>query len=757
MLQVRRGKLELKGYFTSKRDVAVNDNMINSYFNRHFVTALVYDRFFDQYIIRTTNGDKIVREITRFPYPLDEKTKLFQVGHATYLIVIQEEPTLEFFSIIGNSAIAMPNEGYIQNYKQLIRILFLQYLSVFAIFYRTTQNTIRAAIYKAVHNYSCRLAIDFEIDNVDCTRPYFDLMSNNYNDIVIFYVCSSKKGQFSAFKHKMDGPFMVIKEPKSKELLTINEQEKFPVFFNEFVEVVSPFKVVGEDFTLKDLESSIITIDLEKDEKIKIEGNFHHAKLTSKNPYISLIKRAESVKDVVFESETKYVRPYSNLKATNNEDNFHLLFGNYVYNNGRIEFNNDYFNCNVLVPTYIDDVDEAFYSSMFICRSKSNYEFYLTNLKTVSIKLDVSVVEPNSYITEIYVIKVRDFVFISFLYNTNTTFKVIKLISEGNFFKIVSSIVIKTDNFTIVSGLIGNSTYYFDYNEKTNSIVMFFHPSFSNQLNIITLNVEDNTIDTSNQEILEFYDGEKKHFYACKFFNKDDNKIGLFLTVQNMIYELELTYTDMWEYEILNKYYNNNGNPVFQTSIAFSDDYLAVLQKEEPSTSNILIYMRSEDDVADTVYCSIGKNILMSEDYRIATIEMTSKFNIDHLYVVYYEKKVEGTIQYERMKMKIIEIDSIKLKINQQKLRYKESIELEFIDTAYNMQRVTLTITLYENYKIFMFMIIFVVLLGLFIVLLIIIVYVYRENKRIREQFAEDLRDRDMISDSDASLGLNNR
>lgn len=751
-----------KGYITIQENMSrpvggiVNDNISNSYFNRYMTYELVSDNYTDTekkyYILFKLKG-KAISQYTNFPIEINDKSRLYQISNFDILVYIPHPTSLQLFVLSEGNYLTFPVNNKLKGYKELITFVFNYNSSFFAAIYRTFDDKIRAVLFKNSTHYANRMIREFFVDDhCELTSTYLHITEKG--DVLLLYLCKSPKHSWKAFHFNHNGPVIKVHPMFKNQTICVEGADPYNVFFNNVTISTTELSITAKDFIINDSNEKVKKINLEEEKYITLKGNVEEVKLNSNSPFIHMIKRANVVDEIKFEidnNDDKGVAPYPNLKALVINDQFNLLYGSYLYRNERIEDNSNFKECWQLIATYVESIDTSTFSNYYLCRGEISQQLFVTDFKDFRYKIPDDIIESNATIRSPYLMKVKNFAFITLRIGEDKIFQVLKFIVEERKFKIISSQFINAKLLSTLSEFVEISNYFATYLPTTDDIALFFHPAFSNQLNIVFINAEDNFMNFFEQEIIEFYDGERLNFYSSKFLTKDENTVTVFITTFFQIYEIDLTFNDnSYDYKIKDFFVNPKGNSITYNMLAFSDDYFALLITQDKESQNILIYERDHDIKSNDIYVIIGQKDFKSDDYHIASIEMAKISGQNYLFVVYYENKKEGN-RYGELKLKKIEIDSLKLEIVPRKLRYKETIELQVSDINHYVQKTTFEITIYQNYKIFMFMVIFIILILLFIALMVLIVFVYRENARLKQQLFEDLQERGSLSQNSGS------
>ena len=749
-LKIKKSGIHL--YEMNLKNVAdgiVNNNFHNSYFNRFVTFEMLLDVHANQYIIVFRNKQRSFNLFRKFPIKLTDKTRLYQLNNNDILVHVEHPNELLFFVISEGSYLSFPLDRYLKGFKKIVTFVFNHNSSFFVLFYRTIDDKIRGVLLKSSWHYANRIISEFYVDeSCDKVKAFLEVTAEQ--DILVTYLCKEPHHLLRAFYLYHNGPFVSVPPTTTSQNINVAGDEFYEAFFDSITPVHVPLSAKAENFVIKESESKSIEIDLETSKHFTVQGNVQDIRLNSKSPFIELHKRGHPVEDIVFDiktNEDKGITPFPNLKALLINNNFSLLYGSSLYRHGRVEENMFFADCYLLTATYIDDVDIEKFSSYFLCKSSVSQQFYITNLKDYTKKIPVDIIEPNARVYDPYLMKIHRSVFIVLRIGEDKIFQVLKFFVSGNDFKIVNSHFINAKTLSTLSELVGVADYFATYIEARNEIALFFHPAFTNQLNIVFINAKDNTVDHFKQELIEFFDAERLDFYSSKFIVKDDNKITVFITTLSHIYEIDLIRNETFEYSIKDMYSNPKGNSVKGNHLAVSDDYVVLLYAREKSMSNVLIYQRDDDIHTNQLYTTINQRDFKSEDYTITALELDKSNGQTFMYLIYYEGKLASG-GYEKMRMKTLIIDTLKLKLNPKKLSHRETIELHVLDVDNNIQIVPFEITLFQNYKIFMFTVIFLILILLFFALLVLIVLVYRENERLKREILEELQERGELSES---------
>ncbi len=486
-----------------------------------------------------------------------------------------------------------------------------------------------------------------------------------------------------------------------------------------------------------------VFLDLEKEKKLIISGDYIDVYLDKNKKGINLIKRTHFLEDFLLEKHSnKYIKEYDNIEGIVLDDKYLAIFGDYIYNNKKIEYNNYYTDCIFVIPTYIEYQDQNLFKR-FLCRQRATFEYYLTDFEFFNFHLTPLELEPNLDYNHAYLVFFKYYMYLAVSLNNN--FKNIKIIKMSFYEDNIMVDYAKVINFDVQSNMrIPYSNYYVTYNEEEDSLNFLFHRQFSADIFVFDYPLVKNELDITNVKKIQFYDGEKKNLFRIRFFT-DKFKIGFFATTEYNLYEVQLEYNQDWSANVIHKWYNPNGNSKGNEQIAYSRHYVALNTVKTKSKLNIFIWKRTAGVLQSYCHTTVGSYNLGSMSYKIADIKMKNVEEKNYLYVLMYDKAFNNSHQYEVLKLKIFEIRNIGLELDLNELKYIEYLRLNFTDIFDENKSVYIEITLKENFKNFLFGMILCILLILMLILIFLIVFVKKSNQELREEVEAHNRNDNLI------------
>ena len=724
-------------------------NFFNSYFNKSFYYILKKDEFFDEYNFRkATNGNNVIIEsYDKFLYPLNEKTEILYITYETYLIITKRVTELELFILHSNNRLKLPVENYIKDFKEVIMINNFPIEHLVVIFYRTNQNTVRALLYKATLEANNRLIKEFLVDEGYCKKPIAYSRSYGVHDFLISYCCSDEgKNDFKIFRYNTNGPVLIVGKDQEYDELTFGGGDMKSVF-NFIVNTKgTSLEVSGTNVIIGKNKKKIMLFDLEK-ENIFIEGDHFNTKTLELPNGVTILKRVNKISELELENTNISKRPYFNIETGYLDDRLMVIFGDYIYSNKKKEFNNSYTDCVHVFPSSVMLKDRNFFSKIFICRKRDNFIYYLTNLDDFNFEIDSNYISANINVINPFLVKHKNMIYVIFTYSLNCRILKILKLSYGG--PEDTQLIFSSDVYPDIyhRKFVGFESYFPYYDEVSNSILIIMHPRYSSEFMILKFNLKENKVDAKDVSYIEFHEGRKVNMYRVYYFEENKN-FRAFVTTSYYIYELQLEFEYEWKLRIVNKFFNYFGNSKGDEKITFNKEYLAITSKTKENKINILIWKRTSKEKIKPIYSTIGLSEINSYDYLISRISLDHFSENNILSVIFYEERNNEFEEYKSLKLVSFEISTLRLKLDLEEMKYKETLKLRFNTFDYKDQDVVISITLKENFKVILFSIAFLVLFALLILLWGLIVIVKIKNKELREELEsmEESRMSDRVS-----------
>ena len=730
-------------------------NFFNSYYNMDSDFILLYDSFFDEYIFQARDKNKVSEQYKTFLYPITDETQFYYITFETYLVITQRKEKLELFLIHSLSRLKLPVEEFIKNYEKMLLINTYPIENLFVIFYRTKENTIRALLFKATLEANNRLIREFLVDDKPCKKPTASSRTYGSESFLISYICSDiGNNVFKVFRYNTNGPLLIINRGQVSDVLTYkNEVNKGNEVKTKVVFTIprksSEFKVITTNIVIGKNKKRIMIYNLEK-ENVIIEGHHLHTTVLKLPKGVTFFSRANKISELDLEESLVYKRPYTNIETGTFDDKLMVLFGNYIYLNKKKEYNNNYIDCKRVFPASVGEKDLNYFQKIFICRKRDNYVYYLTNFDDLNFKLDPEFVEKNMNIFNPFFIKRKNFVYLVFAHSDNyRTLKIVKIYwKNSNDILLIYCNDIYSDSYH--RKYVGFDAYYPFYDEITNSILITLHPRYTSEVMILNYSLKENKVDAKNVSYTNLYDGQRLLFYNTYFFN-DYGIFGMFVVTNYYIYEVEIVNDYGWQLRILNKFYNNYGNSGKEI-ITFNRKYLVVAFNLYESKVNIVVWERGEENKSEKIYTTIGLNDLETFDYKITNVKFENQS--DNVNIIFCTDRNPFYEEYKELKLITVRISPQKLKLDLEKMSYKDDLKLKY--SSFNGKKVVvnISITLRQNFKVILFGVAFCVLFALLCLLCGLIYIVKVKNKELKNEL--DSMEVDMMSERGIDLGNDN-
>jgi hypothetical protein len=739
----------------SKNEINSKYNYFNSYFDRNYQITIKKDKYFNRLVLK---GCKLACDlVVNTEFDFNETTKTHMITLNNYVFInYPQEGSFVINGLVNGSIIKYPTEGYIKEYKEFIGFNNFPSENMFVVFYRTIRNTIRALLYKATIDVNQRLIQEFVVDSEDCTNPRFFSHVFNYQQFLIYYFCEDLSNREYLWKYQMDGPLYISKGNETGDILLINGKELNLNFI--YKNPKNDFNISASKMILGGSANGVITEDIEKSGKLNIEGDLILGKLKEKINGIELLQRTHyiSTKDIPLLEEK--VKEFPNLSSTFHQNQFILFLGDYIYWDNKFRDISPYKDCIFVEISYDSNKYQEKakvqkFNNIFLCRGDIGFNYFLTDFAEIDIMIPAEFLEPNLIVQKALMIIIKEEIhLLASLSDSNKIIDVIKILenSKGhqkNPFDVVNSYLINLDNYFETTNFFSN--FWATYDKEDSEIVLFFHPQYTSEIMIINFPLNENKISLRSKIVVSLHSNQELEIFKIKFFDllDEDNitRIGIICTTNYHLYEinLEKEQEGEWEYKILNSFYNQSGNSKEDENISFNDHFVSLTLRKEKNLFNTLLWKK--DDEKKHVHSSIGKFNLEEEDYKIANINMITMNDKDYTYVTYYYNKI-GEKEWSGIKLKIFVSSNFQLKLDVDKLKYKELIKMKFISIDSQNVEAFIDLTLEENFRVFIFTITLIVLLILTFLLAILVVIIYKGNQKLKLDLERDLRENNITN-----------
>lgn len=754
-LEIRNSLIEVNLMSTKPVDqIKLKNNYFNSFYDRYYKLSLEKDKFYEKEIFQ---GCKVHCNLSiDTQLDLNEDTLTYMITHKNFVLINHDEKyNLQIHGIINGSIIKYPTDNYIKEYKEII--LFNNSLkeNLFVVFYKTIRNTTRALLYKGTLEVSQRLIQEFLVDEEDCNEPKAYSQISNSNSFIIYYSCEDAIDRNYVWKFKMDGPLYKSFGNETEDTLVINGKEVNLNFF--YFNKKNDFDVTSTNIKLNGSTDGEILKDLEEDGNVTITGDVIDCKIKDINASgIDIIRRTHLSDQFVIPIYEEKIIEYENLESCFHNNNFILNLGDYILVDKQLKNTSDYKEC-ILVNTTYNNSNKNF-SQIYLCRGELSLHYYLTDFDKLDILIDPQYLESNLKVFKAYLIRLKEDNEMYLVTSVNKNHKILNVIKISETgkksvmdisFEVINSNFLYVDNY--YNMITSFSNFFITFDKENSEIILFLHPQYSSKLLILNFPLNENKINLKSRNVLELNYGKKLEIFKTEFFSLIDEtnitRVGVLFTTNYHLYEAHLSKnsdTENWTYKIINDWYNQSGNSKEFDIINFNEKFVSLTLRRGVHNINTLFWKRKVDE-KNFIHSSIGKSNFGIEEYKIADINMISIEDKDYTYVTYYYNKINDN-EWKDIRIKMFESGNLKVKLDLDKLKYKEVVNLKFTSIASENKDIFIELTLEENFKIFIFTLSLIILLIMMTLLIIFVIVLYNGNKKLKADLERDLRENNMTN-----------
>ena len=737
----------------SVEQIKLKNNYFNSFYDRYYKLSLQKDKFYEKEIFQ---GCKVNCDLSiDTQLDLNEDTLTYMITQKNFVLINHDENNnLVIHGIINGSIIKYPTENYIKEYKEILLVNNSLYENLFVVFYKTVRNTTRALLYKGTLEVSQRLIQEFLVDEEECNEPKAYSQISNSNSFIIYYSCEDSVEKKYIWKFKMDGPLYKSIGNETEDTLIINGKEVNLNFF--YFNKKNDFDVTSKDISLNGSTDGQILKDLESEGNITITGDVVDCKIRDLNlSGVEIIKRTHQIETSLVPIFEEKIKENENLKSCFNHNNFLLTLGDYILVDKQLKNTANYKECIFVNTTYNSSGKDL--SQTYLCRGELSLKYYLTDFDKLDVLIDPQYLESNLKVFKAYMIRLKEEMYL--VTSVNKNHKVLNVIkisesdknpSDKNLpYDVINSSFLYVDSYyDMVTSF---SNFFITFDKDNSEIVLFLHPQYSSRLLILNFPLNEDKINLRSRNIVEINYGKQLEIFKIEFFDLIDEKnitrVGALFTTNYHLYEANFNKNsdiENWNFKIINEWYNQSGNSKESDIINFNDHFVSLTLRRGVHNVNTLFWKREVDE-KKFVHSSIGKNLFGDKDYKIADVNMISMGGKHYTYVTYYHEMInEG--EWKDVRVKIFESGNLQIKLDLDKLRYKESVNLKFVSIASETKDIYIELTLEENFKIFIFTLSLIILLIIMASLIIFVIVLYNGNKKLKSDLERDLRENNMTN-----------
>ena len=410
----------------------VNNNIMNNMFRSATIITLKKSIFFGGYTLSFYYMNELLFQQSDLQDFVSNETKLYQVSISCFLLFTFTSTMKKLVTVHFGSILHFPLDRLMMS--ELITFNFPIYDNIFFMVYRTDYKTIRCAIFQTILDVRKRLLQDFEVDNEDCQKP---LITSNYGPkatYYTFYRCgdAGRENVFFMWDMNPDGPFLNPTRDSTKQ--TISIEGKPHVINLKMEELDIPFNAETTNFMLRDPpgKDGIVIYNLETTKTLDISGNILHVELLSNNPHVKFTNRLNHVYSEDLIKNKKFLRKDLTAQIIFRQSKPLINFGDYYYYDKKLEFNNDYFQCQKCEMSYVEDASSDSSQDLLLCRGKVDFQFYLTDLDKLSIPIETKFLDSNVNVNNPYIIRIKNHLYLFLRYSANKSVRIIRIFRDNH-------------------------------------------------------------------------------------------------------------------------------------------------------------------------------------------------------------------------------------------------------------------------------------------------------------------------------------
>jgi len=740
-INVDNGRFFTERVAENQKDKVHKKNIYNSSIRSNNVLTLFKDPktgIFSLIGYQKNSVDDIYSDFPFANYINDELEVKF-LGFMSHLFILSKTKRLDLYVLHRYSYIKMPFDGFVDDYKDLIKIVSSQGEGSFFVIYRSTENKIKAIAYRVIFDTRKRISKIFVLDDNNCTNVVFGFKMHRKKGFGLYYSCADKESntKLKVWEFLSHGPFIKLDKEKRFISLTVNKRE---LNYN-----LSPMLLTHKpelrfsDFLVKEKsdKNGFIELMLEKEKIIELKGAIRSITITPKIEGVEFIDRVSLVKEEELISDIPILKPDMRSEIEVVDENPVFNFGSYMYSQKRLEQNNNFFSCQKIIVTYTEMEFEDELRLLYLCRNRRTFIYYITNFSQVAIKLDKQYMEPNQNYEMPYLIKVKNFIYFFVTYSHSKVLRGLKIDYENSNPVLVFSYAYNLDPYPSRRSFPG--TYIIFYQPSSNSIVLVVHNANSASIQFKKMSIQEFAFDVSSDYTLSFHESTSIRFDKIWFYTKR-NKLGLLGVSNFYIYEIKLYQEGRWKYKIESKYINYLTDSDYEIIMDQNNDYFAMMNFRTEQRPNIYIFEKDRNRASNNLFYVIDRSNISTKNYHILDYAFVKKgtTKITSIVLIYLEQILRDGVTYKYLRSKQFEILQFKLIIRPQVLSYNQKItfEIEHLDQQDSKQmteQYTIQLIINENLALFALKILTTVAACAFVALNITVCFVFSSNQKLQE------------------------